>query len=92
MTAPDDNNVWQIPVAFLDFETTGLSVEAGDRVVEVAVIRANHMLDPNPTRYQRLVQPGMPVPKKSFEIHGIDDDMLANAPPTPTRPENPSTI
>ena len=81
MNSLADTNVWQIPVAFLDFETTGLAVETGDRVVEVAIIRAKHMLDSNPTRYQRLVQPGIPVPKSSFDIHGIDDDMLTDAPP-----------
>ena len=80
MSSIIDTNVWQIPVAFLDFETTGLSVEAGDRVVEVAIIRGQHLLDPNPIRYQSLVQPGMPVPKTSFDIHGIDDDMLSDAP------------
>ena len=84
MTVLEDTNIWRIPVAFLDFETTGLSAENGDRVVEVAIIRANGFDDPDPIQFQRLVNPGTAVPESAVAIHGIDDSMLADAPPFST--------
>ena len=81
MTGFDDQNLWNVPLAFLDFETTGLSSGSGDRVVEVAIIRLDTLDDPNPVKFQRLIQPGITVPKSSIAIHGIIDSMLQDAPP-----------
>jgi DNA polymerase III epsilon subunit family exonuclease len=68
--------IWDLPLAAVDVETTGLDPRAGHRVIEVAVVRGRW--GETPARYSTLVQPGRPV--AATEIHGITDDMLAGAP------------
>jgi DNA polymerase-3 subunit epsilon len=68
------------PVASLDFETTGLHSDAGHRVVEVGVVR----IDPATGRrraFSSLVHPGGPISLRTQAIHGISDEMVADAPP-----------
>jgi len=65
--------------AVLDFETTGLSADRGDRVVEIAVIvldenfRVVRMLD-------SLVHPCRRIPPYVASIHGISDIAVQDAP------------
>lgn len=74
-----DQSLDALPVAFLDFETTGLSAASGDRICEVAVLR----VEPGrkrPRKLSQLVQPGIPMPELAQSIHHISDEMLADAP------------
>jgi DNA polymerase III subunit epsilon len=67
-----------IPLAVVDFETTGR--EAGkDRIVEVGVVRiaGGAVRD----RHGFLVNPGVPIPPEVSEVHGIKDADVANEPP-----------
>jgi len=66
-------------VAF-DLETTGLNPHA-DRIVEVAAVRFRGA-EVLGTR-SWLVHPGIPVPEDAREVHGIGDEMLADAPSFP---------
>lgn len=65
------------PIAFIDLETTGVNIST-DRIVELAVVKIN----PDGTRIakRRLVNPQMPIPAATSEIHGITDDMVKDAP------------
>jgi DNA polymerase III subunit epsilon len=65
------------PIAFIDLETTGVSLST-DRIVEVAIIK----LLPDGSRQvkRKLINPQMPIPKASSDIHGITDDMVKDAP------------
>lgn len=65
------------PIAFIDLETTGVSLST-DRIVEIAVIK----LVPDGTRQvkRKLINPQMPIPKASSDIHGITDEMVKDAP------------
>lgn len=65
------------PIAFIDLETTGISLSA-DRIVEIAIIK----LLPDGTRQhkRKLINPEMAIPKASSDIHGITDDMVKDAP------------
>ncbi|MDH3977249.1 MAG: 3'-5' exonuclease [Gammaproteobacteria bacterium] len=65
-------------LAFIDFETTGLSPDAGDRIIEVgiAVLEGNEVVD----RYQSFVNPQRPIPGVVVSLTGIDDAMVRNAP------------
>ncbi|UEG49755.1 3'-5' exonuclease [Ferruginibacter lapsinanis] len=65
------------PIAFIDLETTGVSLTA-DRIVEVAIIK----ILPDGTRQvkRKLINPLMPIPPQSTEIHGITDEMVKDAP------------
>ena len=65
------------PLAFFDLETTGVNV-AQDRIVEISVIKLNP--DDTEEVLTLLVNPGMPIPKESSDIHGITDDKVANEP------------
>ncbi|MFA5517199.1 MAG: 3'-5' exonuclease [Desulfuromonadales bacterium] len=66
-------------VVVLDFETTGLSPDSGDRVIEVGavLIENNRITD----RFQSLMNPGMRVDSFIESYTGITNGMLQNAPP-----------
>lgn len=65
------------PIVFLDLETTGVNLST-DRIVEVAFIK----ILPDETRQvkRKLINPGMPIPQQSTDIHGITDEMVKDAP------------
>ena len=67
----------QRPLAFLDLETTGISV-AHDRIVEFSVLKVSPE-GKRETWTQRL-NPTIPIPESSSEIHGIYDADVANEP------------
>ncbi len=73
-------SLWTTPLAVVDVETTGLSAKQGDRVVELAIVRAEHLLDPEPREFSALINPDMAMPATAERIHGIGDHMLAGAP------------
>lgn len=70
------NGVWDQELAALDFETTGLSAEGGDRVIEVAVVRGR--MGEVPRTWSTLVAPGRRV--GATHIHGITEAMVAGQP------------
>jgi DNA polymerase III subunit epsilon len=65
------------PLAFIDLETTGINIGA-DRIVEIAVVK----ILPDGTKQvkRKLINPLMPIPKASSDVHGITDDMVKDAP------------
>jgi DNA polymerase-3 subunit epsilon len=65
-------------VAVLDFETTGLSPNQGDRATEIAVIllRDGQIVD----RFQSLMNAGRRIPSDIVNLTGITNDMIASAP------------
>jgi len=65
------------PIAFIDLETTGINI-ASDRIVEIAIIK----IYPNNTKQEKhkLINPQIPIPKSSSDIHGITDDKVEKAP------------
>jgi ATP-dependent DNA helicase DinG len=68
-------------VAFLDVETTGIDSQR-DRIIEIALLiaRGPEVVE----RYSSLVDPGRPIPRDTTLLTGIDDAMLAGAPPIET--------
>ena len=65
-------------IAF-DTETTGLSPEQGDRIVEIgAVEMINHI--PTGKTFRRLINPGRPVSEATTRITGLTDADLADKP------------
>ncbi len=59
---------------YYDTETTGISPEK-DRIVEIAAYDPLHQ-----KTFQYLVAPGIPIPDDVVAIHGITNEMVANAP------------
>ena len=67
------------PVIVLDFETTGLSPQYGDRAIEIgAVLIENNMVT---DRFQSLMNPGFRISSFIESYTGINNDMVGTAPP-----------
>jgi DNA polymerase-3 subunit epsilon len=64
--------------AVIDFETTGLSPALGARPTEVAIvlIAEGKIID----RFQRLMNPGVPIPNDIQVLTGITNEMVRKAP------------
>ncbi len=65
------------PIAFIDLETTGVNLGT-DRIVEIAIVKL--LPDGSKTVKRKLINPQMPIPKSSSDVHGITDEMVKDAP------------
>lgn len=65
------------PIAFIDLETTGVNLST-DRIIEIAIVKI--MPDGTRINKRKLINPEMPIPAQSTEIHGITDAMVKDAP------------
>ena len=65
------------PLAFIDLETTGINLGT-DRIVEIAIVKI--LTDGTRSIKRKLINPEMPIPKASSDVHGITDDMVKDAP------------
>jgi len=65
------------PIVFFDLETTGINV-AADRIVEMAILKVH--VDGREESKSYRVNPEMPIPKQSSEIHGIYDEDVKDCP------------
>ncbi|MBN2822102.1 MAG: DNA polymerase III subunit epsilon [Coriobacteriia bacterium] len=65
-------------LAFIDLETTGFD-RFHDEIIEVAVVVMRGLEEVS--RYATLVKPQRPIPKETTQLTGIDDSMVADAPP-----------
>ena len=65
------------PLAVFDIESTGI-MPTRDRIVEIGAMRVE--CDGTMSRFTTLVNPGIPIPVRAQSVHGITDEMVANAP------------
>ncbi|MEX2380357.1 MAG: exonuclease domain-containing protein [Vicingaceae bacterium] len=65
------------PIVFFDLETTGVEV-AKDRIVEISILKLHP--DGKKEIKTRRVNPEMPIPPGSTEIHGISDEDVKDEP------------
>ena len=65
------------PIIFFDLETTGVNI-THDRIVEISLIKV--MPNGEEIRRTRRINPEMPIPKESTDIHHITDDDVKDAP------------
>ncbi|MDU1905799.1 MAG: 3'-5' exonuclease [Dysgonomonas sp.] len=65
------------PIIFFDLETTGTNITK-DRIVEISFLKVH----PNGKQdiKTKRINPEMPIPKESSDIHGITDEDVADAP------------
>lgn len=68
-------------IVVLDFETTGMSPDKGDRAIEIGavLIRDDKIVD----RFQSLVNPGFLITREIENITGITNLMLTDEPSAP---------
>ncbi len=73
-------SVFERPIVMLDFETTGLSPDSGDRITEVAALRivGGEIRE----RYVSLVNCGVRIPSFITQLTGITQGMVDSAPPS----------
>ena len=64
---------------FLDTETTGLSADQGDRIIEFACIELDNRRDTG-RRLHHYVNPGRSSHPDALRVHGITDEFLADKP------------
>ncbi|WP_109527166.1 MULTISPECIES: exonuclease domain-containing protein [Nocardia] len=63
----------ELPLAGFDLETTGISIFS-DRLVTASVLR----IDGADVRaFNRIADPGIPIPPEATKVHGIDDAYVA---------------
>lgn len=65
------------PLAFIDLETTGVNL-GSDRIVEIAIVKI--MPDGSRSVKRKFINPQMPIPQETVDIHGITDEMVKDAP------------
>ncbi len=66
------------PVVVIDFETSGMSPDQGDRAIEVgAVLVSDGRIS---DRYQSLINPGFLISREIEMVTGINNRMLSEAP------------
>ncbi len=61
----------------LDTETTGLSPEKGDRIIEIACIETQELI-PTKRTFYKLINPEREVSEDAFKIHGYNYEKLKN--------------
>ena len=63
----------------LDTETTGLSPQGGDRLVEIGCVELiNHI--PTGKTFHVYINPQRAMPEEAFRVHGLSDEFLADKP------------
>ncbi|MFC3704164.1 DNA polymerase III subunit epsilon [Devosia honganensis] len=63
----------------LDTETTGLSPQGGDRLVEIGCVElVNHI--PTGRTHHVYINPERSMPEEAFRVHGLSEDFLADKP------------
>ncbi len=65
------------PLAFIDLETTGINLGT-DRILEIGMVKI--LPDGNKSNKRKLINPEMPIPPASTEVHGITNEMVKDAP------------
>lgn len=65
------------PIIFLDLETTGINI-ATDRIVEIALIKVS--IDGSEEEKLLRINPGVPIPEETSQIHGIYDEDIKDEP------------
>ena len=65
------------PLAFIDLETTGINLGI-DRIIEIAIVKI--LPDKTKSVKRKILNPEIPIPPSSTEIHGITNEMVKDAP------------
>lgn len=69
-------------VVVIDFETSGMSPEQGDRAIEIGAVLVNNGQITD--RFQSLINPGFLISREIEMVTGINNRMLADAPDSTT--------
>jgi len=65
------------PLAVIDLETTGINL-GSDRIIEIGMVKI--LPDGNKSVKRKLINPEMPIPQVTTDLHGINNEMVKDAP------------
>lgn len=68
----------ELPLVFLDLETTGLNPEEGHEILEFGAVKTQG--GEEKAQIATLIRPSKPIPPESVKIHGITDLFVMGAP------------
>lgn len=72
-----DDDLRSMAFTVLDTETTGLDPRGGDAIVSIGAVRVDRARVREDDVFDRLVDPGRPIPAVATSVHGITDEMVA---------------
>jgi len=70
----NDTNLLDNTYVVFDFETTGFNAGGGDSIIEIGAVKLKNgeIIE----KYDELINPGRPLPKRITEVTNITDEML----------------
>jgi DNA polymerase III epsilon subunit len=72
------SRIRELPLVFLDLETTGLEPEEGHEILEFGAVRT--LAGEEKAQIDMLIRPNRPIPPESSKVHGITDLFVMGAP------------